>query len=315
VIILYPVFLLGLIAIPLLIAGYVVAQLRRRQYTLRFTNLALLGSVMRRSPGIRRHLPPAMFLLGATVLVSALSVPVLQLEVARNTADVILVIDVSGSMQAADVAPTRLDAAKTAATALIDQLPSSDRIALVSFDSQAALRQPLTTDRGAVKAALASLAPGSGTALGDGLWLAFNQLDPATRAASATRNRPAMIVALTDGVSNQGSDPLAVAQQIAAAKVTVQTIGIGLRNGSATVRGEPVGGVDETTLSAIAKVTGGKYYYAEAAGELQSIYSNLASQVGWQFQQVNLMVPLLIGGMILVLVGAAVSLVWFRVLP
>jgi Ca-activated chloride channel homolog len=315
VIILYPVFLLGLIAIPLLIAGYVVAQLRRRQFTLRFTNLALLGSVMRRSPGIRRHLPPAMFLLGATVLVSALSVPVLQLEVARNTADVILVIDVSGSMQAADVAPTRLDAAKTAATALIDQLPSSDRIALVSFDSRAALRQGLTTDRSAVKAALASLAPGSGTALGDGLWLAFNLLDPATRAASATRERPAMIVALTDGVSNQGSDPLAVAQQIAAAKVPVQTIGIGLRNGSATVRGEPVGGVDETTLSAIAKVTGGKYYYAEAAGELQSIYSNLASQVGWQFQQVNLMVPLLIGGMILVLVGAAVSLVWFRVLP
>ena len=314
-IILYPVFLLGLIAIPLLIAGYVVAQLRRRQYTLRFTNLALLGSVMRRSPGIRRHLPPALFLLGATVLVSALSVPVLQLEVARNTADVILVIDVSGSMQAADVAPTRLDAAKTAATALIDQLPSSDRIALVSFDLRAALRQPLTTDRGAVKAALASLAPGSGTALGDGLWLAFNQLDPATRAASATRERPAMIVALTDGVSNQGSDPLTVAQQIAAAKVTVQTIGIGLRNGSATVRGEPVGGVDETTLSAIAQATGGKYYYAEAAGELQSIYSNLASQVGWQFQQVNLMVPLLIGGMILVLVGAAVSLVWFRVLP
>jgi Ca-activated chloride channel family protein len=124
-----------------------------------------------------------------------------------------------------------------------------------------------------------------------------------------------MIVALTDGVSNQGSDPLAVAQQIAAAKVPVQTIGIGLRNGSATVRGEPVGGVDETILSAIAQATGGKYYYAEAAGQLQSIYSNLASQVGWQFQQVNLMVPLLIGGMVLVLVGAAVSLVWFRVLP
>jgi Ca-activated chloride channel family protein len=315
VIILYPVFLLGLIAIPLLIAGYVLAQLRRRQYTLRFTNLALLGSVMRRSPGIRRHLPPAMFLLGATVLVSALSVPVLQLEVARNTADVVLVIDVSGSMQAADVAPTRLDAAKTAATALIDQLPSSDRIALVSFDSQAALRQPLTTDRGAVKAALANLAPGSGTAMGDGLWLAFNQLDPASRTASGTRERPAMIVVLTDGVSNQGSNPLVVAQRIAAANVPVQTIGIGLRNGSATVRGEPVGGVDESTLSAIAKATGGKYYYAQAAGELASIYSNLASQVGWQFQQVNLMVPLLIGGLVLVVLGAAVSLVWFRVLP
>ena len=124
-----------------------------------------------------------------------------------------------------------------------------------------------------------------------------------------------MIVVLTDGVSNLGSDPLAVAQRIAAAHVPVQTIGIGLRNGSATVRGEPVGGVDEATLTAVAQATGGKYYYAEAAGQLQTIYSNLASQVGWQFQQVNLMVPLLIGGIILVVLGAAVSLVWFRVLP
>ena len=99
------------------------------------------------------------------------------------------------------------------------------------------------------------------------------------------------------------------------AKVPVQTIGIGLRNGSATVRGEPVGGVDEATLSTIAAVTGGKYYYAQAAGELQTIYSTLAAQFGWQFQQVNLMVPLLIFGISLVVVGAAFSLIWFRVLP
>jgi Ca-activated chloride channel homolog len=314
-IIMEPAFLIGLLAIPILVAGYVLAQLRRRAYTLRFTNLALLGSVMRRTPGVRRHIPPAMFLLGATALLSAITVPVLQLEVARNTADVVLVIDVSGSMQATDVAPTRLDAAKSAATTLVDQLPGGDRIALVSFDTNAALMQGLTTDRGAVKAALSTLVPGSGTALGDGLWLAFNQLNPTARAASGTRERPAMIVVLTDGVSNQGSDPLAVAQQIAPAKVAVQTIGIGLRNGSATVRGEPVGGVDEATLSAIAKATGGKYYYAQGAGELQSIYSALASQLGWQFQEVNLMLPLLIGGIVLVMLGAAASLLWFRVLP
>lgn len=314
-IIMQPVFLLGLLAIPLLIAGYVLAQLRRRAYTLRFTNLALLGSVMRRSPGVRRHLPPAMFLLGATALVSGLSVPVLQLEIARNSADVVLVVDVSGSMQATDVAPTRLDAAKSAATTLIDQLPGGDRVALVSFDTRATLNQALTTDRGAVKAALFSLAPGSGTALGNGLSLALAQLNAAGRTASGTRERPAMIVVLTDGVSNQGSDPLTVAQQIAAAKVPVQTIGIGLRNGSATVRGEPVGGVDEATLSAIAKATGGKYYYAQASGELQSIYSTLASQFGWQFQEVDLMVPLLIFGISLVVLGAVASLVWFRVLP
>jgi len=315
VIIMQPVFLIGLLAIPLLIAGYVLAQLRRRVYTMRFTNLALLSSVVRRSPGVRRHIPPAMFLLGATALIGGLAVPILQLEVARNSADVVLVIDVSGSMQATDVAPTRLDAAKSAATSLIDQLPGADRIALISFDSHATVRQGLTTDRDAVKAALASLVPGSGTALGDGLAVALSQLNSTGRTASGARERPAMIVVLTDGVSNQGSDPLAVAQLVAAAKIPVQTIGIGLRNGSATVRGEPVGGVDETTLSAIASATGGKYYYAQAAGELQSIYSHLATQVGWQFQEVNLMLPLLIGGISLVVLGAGVSLFLFRVLP
>jgi len=148
VIIYQPVFLLGLLAIPVLIAGYVLAQLRRRKYTLRFTNLALLGSVMRRAPGVRRHIPPAMFLLGAAALVSGLAVPVLNLEIARNSADVVLVIDVSGSMQAKDVAPTRLDAAKSAAATLIDQLPGADRIALVSFDTRAALRQGVRSQSG-----------------------------------------------------------------------------------------------------------------------------------------------------------------------
>jgi Ca-activated chloride channel family protein len=315
VIIYEPVYLLGLLAIPLLIAGYVLAQLQRRRYTLRFTNLALLGSVMRRSPGVRRHIPPLLFLVGAAAVLSAMTVPALQLEVARNTADVVLVMDVSGSMQATDVAPTRLDAAKRAATTLIDQLPGSDRIALVSFDSQAAVRQGLTTDRNAVKAALDTLKPGSGTAMGDGLLVAFNLLNPGARAASGSRERPAMIVVLTDGVSNQGRDPLTVAQQIAGSNVKVQTIGIGLRNGSAIVRGEPVGGVDEATLSAVAQATGGKYYYAEATGQLQAIYSTLASQLGWQFQEVNLMVPLLIAGISLVVLGAAASLVWCRVLP
>ncbi len=122
-------------------------------------------------------------------------------------------------------------------------------------------------------------------------------------------------VVLTDGVSNQGIDPLRVTPDLVAAKVKVQTIGIALRNGNATVAGEPVGGVDEATLTAIASATGGKYFYAQAAGELQSIYSTLATQVGWQFQQVNLMVPLLISGIGLVMLGALVSLVWFRVLP
>lgn len=310
-----PAFLLGLLAIPVLIAGYLLAQRTRRAYTLRFTNLELLRSVLPRAPGFRRHLPPAMFVLGGVALLGGLAVPVLNLEIARNNADVILVIDVSGSMQATDVAPTRLDAAKTAASALIDQLPGDDRIALISFSSTATLKQPLTTDHGAVHAALSSLKPGGGTALGTALELALSQLNPESRTASGVQPRPAMIVVLTDGVSNQGIDPQRVTPELVAARVKVQTIGIGLRNGNATVGGEPVGGVDEAALTAIASATGGKYFYAQAAGELESIYSTLATQVGWQFQQVNLMVPLLISGISLVMLGAVVSLLWFRVLP
>jgi Ca-activated chloride channel family protein len=315
VIILYPLFLLGLLAIPVLLAGYLVAQRRRRAFTLRFTNLQLLRSVVSRSPGFRRHVPPALFLLGAAGMLLGMAVPILNLEVERSGADVVLVIDVSGSMQATDVTPTRLDAAKSAATSLVDQLPSGDRVALVSFSTQATLRQGLTSNRDAVKAAISSLTAGGGTALGDALSVALNQLDPTARTASGARPRPAMIVVLTDGVSNQGSDPLAVAQQIAGLRIPVQTIGVGLRNGAATVGGEPVGGVDEATLSSIASVTGGKYYYAQAAGELQSIYTALGSQFGWQFQQVNLQVPLLLGGLAVLALGSAISLVWFRVLP
>ncbi len=310
-----PAFLLALLAIPVLVAGYLLAQRRRRAYTLRFTNLDLLKSVAPRSPRFRRHIPPALFLLGATGLLGGLAVPVLNLEVAKNSADVVLVIDVSGSMQATDVSPTRLDAAKSAATSLIDQLPGSDRIGLVSFSSAATLQQGMTTDRSAVKSALSTLTANGATALGDGLSLALTQLDPGTRSAPGARPRPAMIVVLTDGVSNRGSDPLAIAQQARAAKVQVQTIGIGLRNSSVTVGGDLVGGVDDATLSAIAAATGGKYYYAEAAGQLQSIYNTLGSQFGWQFQQVNLMVPMLVFGIGLVVAGAAASLLWFRVLP
>ena len=310
-----PAFLLGLLAIPLLIAGYVLVQRRRRAYTLRFTNLELLRSVVPRSPGIRRHLPPTLFLLGSAALLSGMAVPVLNLEIARNSADVVLVIDVSGSMQATDVTPTRLEAAKSAATTLVDQLPAGYRIALISFSSGATVRQGLTTDHGAVKSALSALVPGGGTALGTALSLALDQLGAGRGNASGARARPAMIVVLTDGASNEGVNPLSVVQQIAASKVPVQTIGIGLRDSSAVVGGERVGGVDEATLKAISAATGGKYYYAQAAGELQNIYSALGTQFGWQFQQVNLMVPFLIGGISLVVLGAAVSLVWFRVLP
>jgi Ca-activated chloride channel family protein len=313
-----PLLLLGLLAIPLLALLYVLAQRRRRRYTLRFTNLALLGAVAPSQPRLRRHIPPAVFLVGATALVTGLAQPILNLEVQRNNATVMLVIDVSGSMQATDVQPTRLEAAQAAARILIGELPAGDKVGLVSFSGRAQLEAAPTDNRDTVLAALSGLQPRGATAMGEAIRLAVAQLGGQDRTASNARTSktpPTMIVLLTDGVSNAGVDPLTAAREAAAAGIPVQTIGIGQRNASVQIRGQEVGGVDEQTLQTIAATTGGKYYYAEAAAQLQQVYSSLGSQFGWQFLRLDITLPVLVVGVVALLVAGALSLGWLRVLP
>src|SRR5207237_7770874 len=240
-----------LLLVPLAIAGYFVAQRRRRAYVVRFTNLDLLAQVVPRRPGIRRHLPPLFFLLGLAGLLIAAADPVLNLEVARDRADVMRVVDGSGAMQADDVQPTRLDAARSAARTLISQLPSGARVGLVSFSDRARLEEPLTDDRKSVEVALGGLRAGGGTAIGDGLELALKQV-VADRKASSARQAPAMIVLLTDGSSNAGVDPQSAAADAKAAGIPVNTIGIGQRSQSTFVRGQRVEAVDEQALQSIA---------------------------------------------------------------
>ncbi len=310
-----PLVLLGLAVLPLLVALYVLVRRRRRRYVMRFTNLALLASVAGKGPGIRRHVPPALMLLAIGTLLVGLAQPIIYLEVARSDASVMLVVDVSGSMQATDVAPTRLEAAVRAARTLINGLPANDRIGLISFNGSAHLDQPLTDNRQQVVDALSNLQANGSTAIGDGLSLAVRQLAPAHPAASSASRPASMIVLLTDGVSNRGVDPMTAAAEAKAAGVPVQTVGIGQRNANVRVQGQEVGGVDEATLQAIAQTTGGKYYYAEAAGQLNSIYGSLGSEFGWRLMRVNTGPFLIVAGMLALVVAAAVSLAWFRVLP
>jgi Ca-activated chloride channel family protein len=309
-----PLVLLGLLALPALVAVYLLFQRRRRIYTVRFTNLALLASVVPRTPKVRRHLPATAFLLGLAGLLLGAAGPILNLEVATNHADVALAIDVSGSMGATDVQPTRLDAARAAAKDLIGQLPWTSRVALVAFSDKAVLVSPLTTDRQSVSSALDSLRAGGGTAIGDGLELALRQL-ATERPASSARRSPATVVLLTDGASNTGIDPNTAAEQAHAYAIPVDTIGIGQRGRTTFIGRQPVEGVDEQTLQTIAQTTGGKYYYAGAADQLRQIYSSLGSEVGWEFMRLNLTIPILISALV-VLVGAGLlSLRWFRVFP
>lgn len=311
-----PLALLGLLGVLALLGMYLLAQRRRRAFTLRFTNLELLSSVVGRRPGYRRHIPPALLLLAAAGLVVAMAGPILHLEVARNDASVILAIDVSGSMAATDVQPTRLDAARHAASDLIDQLPGNARIGLVSFNGYANLEQGLTDNRTLVRDALESLHANGGTAIGDGLELATRELmSDANRAKGAGGTPASKIILLTDGASNRGADPLQAAAQAKAENILVDTVGIGSRDAAVSVQGQPIGGVDEQSLSAIASATGGHYYYAQEAGQLSQIYSTLGSEFGWRPIKVDVTVPLMITGVALLVASAAASLLWFRVLP
>ncbi len=308
-----PMALLGLLAIPVLVAAYVLMRRRRRRYVVRFTNLALLSTVVPRQAGWRRHVPAAVLMLGLAALLVGLAQPLIYLEVARNDASVMLVIDVSGSMQATDVAPNRLSAAESAAQTLIKTLPANDRVGLISFNSSARLEQGLTDNRQLVQGALANLHAGGSTAIGSAISLAVQQLDSGPRQASPARRPASLIVLLTDGASNAGIDPTTAAGQAQAAGIPVDTIGIGMRGGNVRVQGQEIGGVDEPTLQAIAQATGGKYFYAEEASQLNGIYSALGSEFGWHLVHVNIGPYLIVAGLLIVLVAAAASMAWFRV--
>lgn len=310
-----PLLLLGLLAVLLLGGLYLLAQRRRRQYTLRFTDLALLASVVGKRPGWRKHLPPLLFLLGAAGLVTAAAGPILNLEVARNDASVMLVIDTSGSMNANDVSPTRLEAARTAAHKLISELPSANRVGLVSFSSSAILAAPLSDNRDNIQQAIDSLQAGGATDTGDALSLAIAQLRAAVPSPAHSGKAPAMIVLLTDGAWNRGPDPLIAGADAKAAGIPIQTIGIGSRGTAVQVRGQEIGGVDEAALQELASATGGKYYFAAASAQLNQIYAALGSNFAWRPYKFDMTVPLVLFGAVVVVAGAALSLWWFRVLP
>ncbi|TMD43924.1 MAG: VWA domain-containing protein [Chloroflexi bacterium] len=171
-----PLLLLGLLAVPLLIGLYLASQKRRQAYTVRFTNLALLGQVMGKGPGFRRHLPAILFIAGLAGLLVSMARPQATIRIPKGQTSVLLAVDVSGSMAATDVQPTRIDAAINAGRTLIDKLPGNAQVGLVIFNSQAQVVAPLTSDKGSVKDALGTLAPGGGTAIGDAIQVSVAQL-------------------------------------------------------------------------------------------------------------------------------------------
>ena len=310
-----PWLLLGLLAIPLLVGFYITSQRRRRAYAVRFTNLALLNQVMGKGPGFRRHLPAILFVAGVAGLLFSMARPQASIRVPKGQTSVMLAVDVSGSMAATDVQPTRIEAAIAAGRTLIDKLPSNAQVGLVIFNAQAEVVTPLTTDKGSVKDALGTLRPGGGTAIGSAIQVAVAQLASIADPNSAKSQNYAMVILLTDGTSNTGIDPATAAGEAAKAKIPVQTVGVGQRNQTTMVQGRVVDGVDEQGLQQISSATGGHYYYAADEAQLSKIYSDLGSRIGWVTTKLDLTVPLLALGTIILMAGGLFSLRWFRLLP
>ncbi|TMF28329.1 MAG: VWA domain-containing protein [Chloroflexi bacterium] len=174
---------------------------------------------------------------------------------------------------------------------------------------------PLTTDKGSVKDALGTLRPGGGTAIGSAIQVAVAQLASIADPNSAKSQNYAMVILLTDGTSNTGIDPATAAGEAAKAKIPVQTVGVGQRNQTTMVQGRVVDGVDEQGLQQISGATGGHYYYAAVEAQLSKIYSDLGSRIGWVTTKLDLTVPLLALGTIILVAGGLFSLRWFRLLP
>lgn len=303
----------SLMLVPLLLALYLLAQRRRQTYAVRFTNLALLQSVVKRGPGVRRHIPPFLFLLGVTALLVSLARPVAVLAVPRDQSAVMLVVDVSGSMSADDLQPNRMEAARQAARAFVNALPADTSVGLVAFSGEANIEAPLTRDRAVVLHAIDTLRPGGGTAIGEGLSRALTHLEQ--QSVPAQERPPARVVLLSDGQSTMGVDPEQAAERAANDSIRVDTVGIGQRGAAPIIGNQQRVGLDEATLQAMASRTGGQYLYASEANQLESIYADLGAQTRWVEERTEVTALVSALGALLLIVGGLLGLRWFQQFP
>jgi Ca-activated chloride channel family protein len=308
-----PLLLAGLALLPLAVAAYVAAQRRRRRFAVRYTNLDLLAGVARAT--WIRHLPAALALLALAALLVALARPERTVAAQRREAVVVMVTDTSGSMLAKDVRPDRLTAAREAARALTRQVPEDFRLGLVKFGSVAEQVVDPTTDRTQMEIALRTLAVKGTTAMGDGLQLGLDAArTPIPDGLGGTRRLPASIVLLSDGASTRGADPIDVAQKAKRAGVRIFTVALGTpagvletRRKDGTIRRESVP-PDTLTLQEIARETGGRYFSAPSADQLEAVFSGLATRFSTRREKQEVTAAFAGGGLVLLLGGLALSL-------
>jgi Ca-activated chloride channel homolog len=310
-----PLVLLALIALPLLAAWYLFEQHNRRTAAAAFTAPRLQRSVAPHRPRWRRHVPLLSFALALALLVLAAARPQRTVAVPIRHASIMLATDISGSMLARDVLPTRLIAAKRAARAFLDRVPRRVSVGVLAFNQQAQVLQSPTRDRTAARAAIDRLAVSGGTATGEAIAAALGALRGGT--APAARRAPAAIVLISDGASTRGRDPLEVAREARRLHVPIYTVALGTPQGTIEVPGAN-GAMrtvhvppDPQSLAAIAELSGGRSFTAADASGLSTVYERLGSQLGHRHVKRQVTSAFAGGAIVLLLVGAGSSLRWF----
>jgi Ca-activated chloride channel family protein len=271
-----------LLLVALLLLAYVIVQRQRRKYVVRFTNVDLLASVAPKRPGWRRHVAAAFLLLALGLSVVAFARPTWPTKVPRERATVMLAFDVSQSMAADDVKPTRLQAAQQAAVRFADILPPKFKLGLVTFAGNAGVVVPPTTNRARVKAAVRNVELQQRTAIGEAIFASLDAIET-IRVNGKESKVPATIVVMSDGFTNAGRPNAQAAQAAVKAKVPVSTISFGTQEGTVVVQGREVGvPASPEALEAIADSTGGRFSAATTGQELQDAYEGLNSSIGYR---------------------------------
>ena len=313
-----PLVLLGLLADPgARSAGHFAVQRDRRRAAAAFAAPRLAGSVTPHRPGWRRHAPMLAFVLALAILVVAAARPQTTVAVPIERASIMLVTDVSGSMQATDVAPNRLIAARRAANSFLAGVPRKVNVGVMALSSKPRVLQSPTTDRAAITPALDRLKPRGGTGTGEAIEAALRILSRAP--GDRGKRPPAAIVLISDGAATGTVDPVAAAQQARRLHIPIYTVAVGTPQGTITVpRPGGKGGTetravppDPQSMAQIARASGGQAYTATYAARLRAVYQHLGSQLGHKNGKRQITARFTGGALALLLLGAAMSLHWF----
>ncbi|MGW8224924.1 MAG: vWA domain-containing protein [Anaerolineales bacterium] len=325
----WPYMLLSLLFVPLLIGLYLRLLQKRKKAA---SALGPFGEIQDNSGhilGMRRHAPPTLFLVGLALLFFGLSRPEMFVKLPRIEGTVILAFDVSASMTADDLDPTRLEAAKAAARTFVENQPDTIMIGVVAFGNGGLIVQQPTNDQAALLSTFDRLTPQGGTSLGQGIFTSLNaiageplaideaSLEDGTASLDIENSSSAVIILLTDGENTNNPDPLEIAQLAAESGVRIYPVGIGSREGSVIeVDGFNIlTQLNEPMLEEIANLTNGRYYFAEDEEKLQEIYKNIDLQLTVKGEKSE--VTSIVAGVSLVFffIGGALSMIWFGRLP